>query len=113
MNYTTFKQLSTAYQDKFWLRVQKGDSKDCWLWTTGTYKDGYGCFTFRGPQGKKYQMRAHRVSYSLTHPDKDISSLFICHKCDNPLCCNPSHLFAGTDLDNNLDKIAKGRTNTV
>jgi len=75
----------------------------CWLWKAGTFKDGYGCFTYNG----KIQ-RAHRVSYQLflgSIPE----GLLVCHKCDIRKCVNPDHLFLGTVLDNNLDCIRKNR----
>lgn len=71
-------------------------------------KDGYGEMqTYL--EGKKKRYLMHRVSYQLTN-NIDLESLhIICHKCDNPACINPKHLFLGTHADNIRDKVEKGR----
>ncbi len=84
--------------------VQK--SAHCWTWTgSRSSKEGYGLFYLNGHQ----RTRAHRVSWELFHKEKIPIGMNVCHHCDNPGCINPSHLFIGTDLDNTLDMIAKGR----
>lgn len=75
----------------------------CWEWTACLDKYGYGEFRFEGKT-----KRAHRVSWILKHGSID-DSLFICHKCDNPKCVNPDHLFLGTRLDNQRDMSKKNR----
>lgn len=93
---------------RFRSKVKSDDTSDgCWEWAGGVYKDGYGVFTInRSP------FIAHRVAWVIEHgmqvPD---DKPFICHKCDNKKCCRPSHLFAGTPLDNNRDCNEKGRRN--
>lgn len=54
--------------------------------------------------------KTHRLSYKFTHPDEDISDKKICHECDNPKCCNPDHLFSGTQQDNIDDRDVKGNS---
>jgi hypothetical protein len=87
--------------ETFWNNVDKTGS--CWTWRGATQKDGYGILTYQ----RKFYL-AHRLSYLLAHgivPD----GLNICHTCDNPVCVNPDHLFAGTQLDNVRDMINKSR----
>lgn len=70
-----------------------------------------GCIGERG-YGKinifKVTVQAHRLSYCI-HKGDIPKGLYVCHKCDNPSCINPEHLFIGTALENNMDKIEKGR----
>lgn len=79
----------------------------CWIWTASVTSSCYG-IVWHKTLGKRGQARAHRVSYQLYRgeiPD----GMVVCHKCDNPSCVNPEHLFVGTQLDNILDMRAKGR----
>ncbi len=86
---------------RFWSKVDK--SGECWLWTASRKPNGYGQFT-----KKPLVFYAHRVAYEATYgPIPD--GLNVCHRCDNPPCVRPDHLFLGTPLDNTRDKIAKGR----
>jgi hypothetical protein len=89
----------------FWERVtRKGPLAydglgRCWNWLGGLYANGYG--QFRG-------QRAHRVAYQLSIGPIQ-KGIQILHRCDNPQCVNPAHLFPGTPKDNMADKVAKGR----
>lgn len=89
---------------RFWSKVARSDDPDaCWEWQRSCYPDGYGQFKIAGRN-----CRAPRVAYTLARgPIPD--GLQVLHTCDNPLCCNPAHLFLGTVQDNVDDKIAKGR----
>lgn len=91
--------------ERFWPKVDKRGGDDaCWPWLGGRFESGYGQFSQR-PRN----LRAHRVAYELTHgqiPD----NLMVLHECDNPPCCNPKHLFLGTNDDNMADRQRKGRT---
>lgn len=79
----------------------------CWEWQGKLSKDGYGCFQ-ETIKGKKTDVRSHRRSYEIFKGDIS-EGLQVCHKCDNPSCCNPDHLFLGTPKENVQDCIKKGR----
>lgn len=87
---------------EFWLRVDVGTEDECWPWR-GSKRRHYGEFKVAG---KRHI--AHRLAYELA-TGIEPGELLVCHRCDNPLCCNPAHLFLGTVADNNRDKVEKGR----
>src|SRR5437899_5408521 len=91
-------------EKRFWDKVFRQGLNDCWPWQGA--KGGtlpYGIFNFMGTN-----TNAHRVAYLLTYGPFD-ESLDVLHRCDNPPCCNPRHLFLGTAHDNIQDAIQKGR----
>lgn len=97
------RQRRRSSVDGFWSLVDKSCPEDCWVWTKRRHRDGYGLLTWCGRDAQ-----AHRVAYGLTHgPIPD--GLLVMHACDNPPCCNPSHLRLGTYADNRADMVAKGR----
>jgi hypothetical protein len=91
--------------DRFWALVDT--SGDCWEWTASRMRSGYGRITVTTDRGKS-QALAHRVAYELTHGPIP-AGLVICHRCDNPACVRPDHLFADTQAVNMRDMTAKGR----
>ena len=94
--------------ERFYRQIKK--TPKCWLWAGATDGDGYGIFS--GAVGNQVFKRAHRFSWSFHTGEVLLRGMMICHKCDNPRCVNPDHLFAGTALDNMRDMIAKGRRRT-
>lgn len=87
--------------DFFYERITK--SEYCWIWNGSKDKNGYGKLRFNNKE-----LRAHRVSWKI-HYGEIPKNIFVCHKCDNPSCTNPEHLFLGTAKDNTNDMIRKGR----
>jgi HNH endonuclease len=91
--------------ERFWANVQKLDT-GCWEWTAGRSSRDYGVFWPEGKAGG--QVGAHRFSWKLTYGPIP-NSLCVLHRCDNPPCVRPNHLFLGTKGDNSADCTAKGR----
>lgn len=98
---------------RFWSRINKDGSipehvphlGKCWVWTAGVRGRGYGAFY---ADKDRRNIATHRLMWSLNQGAIP-QGLYVMHKCDNPPCVNPAHLFLGTPLDNVSDMIAKGR----
>lgn len=88
--------------ERFWSKVFKSPS--CWEWIAAKNEKGYGLFYTPELQNKK----AHRESFEM-HFGKIPSGKCVLHKCDNPACIRPNHLFIGTQADNMRDRFKKGR----
>lgn len=102
--FTERSKPSAKTSDRFWACVDKsGGPNACWLWKGHKNRGGYGQLEFKGKHFK-----AHRLAYEFEiGPIPE--GMCVLHKCDNPSCCNPKHLFLGTPRDNAKDRNQKGR----
>jgi hypothetical protein len=96
-------KVNKTIQDRFWAKVST--RLECWEWQGAKNRFGYGCLHYENEE------LAHRVSW-LIHNGLIPKGLCVLHKCDNPCCVRPDHLFLGTQKDNMEDMVLKGRGKT-
>ena len=89
---------------RFWSKVEVRGPLQCWPWKAGRSRKGYGLFRLDGRS-----ITASRAAWIITFDERPPDDVLVCHRCDNPPCCNPAHLFLGTIHDNMNDMRAKGR----
>ena len=101
-----FTDQPPAFAERFWSKVNILTPNECWEWKAYRKPSGYGQFVVR----KGVFMTASRVALALTLGPLARGQV-ACHTRDNPPCCNPAHLFSGTQHDNAVDSVLKGRAN--
>jgi hypothetical protein len=101
--------LSERDRQRFYGKLEQRGPDECWPWRGTIASNSYGLFDI-GPRANHRKLGAHRVAWMLANdqhvPDRSRSHM--CHRCDNPRCCNPAHLFLGTASENIKDAVAKG-----
>lgn len=90
-------------EQNFWNKVEVSGADECWNWIGAKDTNGYG-----NVKCGRQVTKAHRIAYTL-HYGEWPANFMVCHKCDNPSCCNPNHLWKGTGFDNMQDCATKGR----
>jgi len=93
--------IDSPFHERFWSKVRK--TKECWVWTACRTGFGYGQIRIN-----RRAALAHRVSYEIAYGSIP-QGLYVLHKCDNPPCVRPEHLWAGTHAQNMHDMFSKGR----
>lgn len=88
--------------------LERRSESECWPWKGSVGREGYGRLRLNGRE-----VSAHRLILEAELGRPLLRSECACHRCDNPPCCNPAHLFAGSHLDNSNDKHRKGRAHAL
>lgn len=103
----------------FWSRVDRSNKEGCWPYVrnrVGDILEGnrQRCMTIPSKPGfKPFMMGVHIIAWILSHDEDIPEGMLVCHKCDNSPCCNPDHLFLGTNSQNFDDMIAKHRNSSA
>lgn len=101
----TLKFTDEQALEVMWSRIDRNGPDGCWIYTAKANIRGYGTMVWRGER----KMLVHRLLYQLAHGNLAGSHVFCLHKCDNPRCVNPAHIFLGDDAANTADKVSKRR----
>jgi hypothetical protein len=98
--------ISDDDRERFWSKVDVRGPDECWEWKRSRHPDGYGMFGLYGKGHPPIPASRLALAFKMTLLNGVLQA---CHSCDNPPCCNPAHLFPGTNETNRLDMINKGR----
>lgn len=101
--YKNKKVLDHEFNNEYFQKRVTIDLNGCWIWKGSKHKQGYGNARY-----KNKLTLAHRLSW-IVHVGEIPEGVKICHKCDVTCCCNPEHLFLGSQKDNVADAIQKGK----
>ena len=96
--------LEVEHINRFYSKIKINELTGCYIYLGCKDKDGNGFFRLY-----RRNIRAHRLAWILENNQEIPEGLCVCHKCDNPICCNPEHLFLATNQDNTKDRDNKGR----
>ncbi len=92
---------------RFWPKVDWREANECWPWMGARNRNGYGRF---GLARGRSPALSHRIAWQLANEKEIPQGMFVCHRCDNPPCCNPAHLFLADHGGNMADMTRKGRS---
>jgi hypothetical protein len=96
-------------EERFWSLVDRRGKNECWEWIGFRNGRAYGHFCIDSFSGtKRRKINAHSMAYILINGDIP-EGLVVCHSCDNRICCNPKHLWVGTQYENVKDMMKKKR----
>lgn len=98
------QEVKDKLPERFWSKIKFDDPGNCWEWQAYRHPEGYGKYKASATS----LISAHRYIYMELF-GRLPSTLLVCHKCNNPSCVNPNHLYAGTNQDNTNDREAAGR----
>lgn len=102
---SVYSRRSRPLVERLWEKIDIRSRDECWPWLGSKNQDGYGKIAIGRGSGNGY---AHRIAYEA-FTGTELGELRGLHSCDNPSCCNPNHIFAGSQADNVADMKAKGR----
>jgi hypothetical protein len=94
--------LGKKFAERFWSHVNR--DQNCWIWNGNKDRQGYGIV-----RARPRLYRAPRVAWVIANGLEIPEGMMVCHRCDNPSCVNPSHLFLGSNDENIHDKVGKNR----